>query len=136
MEALMLDCQDHEVCIESAMRDAEEICQEKGLRFTELRKEVLKLIWLSHIPAKAYDILEMLKGKTWSAKPPTVYRALDFLLENGLVHGLDSINAYIGRSHPRDHIGCYGITTALDPKGSHWKFSANAMRVDKRLDYD
>ena len=59
----MLDCQDHEVCIESAMRDAEEICQEKGLRFTELRKEVLKLIWLSHIPAKAYDILEMLKGK-------------------------------------------------------------------------
>ena len=50
---------------------------------------------------------QMLKGKTWSAKPPTVYRALDFLLENGLVHRLDSINAYIGRSHPRDHTGCY-----------------------------
>ena len=103
----MLDCQDHEVCIESAMRDAEEICQVKGLRFTELRKEVLKLIWLSHNPSKAYDILEMLKGKAWSAKPPTVYRALDFLLENGLVHKLDSINAYIGCSHPRDHNRCY-----------------------------
>ena len=103
----MLDCQDHEVCIESAMREAESICQEKGLRFTELRREVLRLIWLSHIPTKAYDILEKLKGKAWSAKPPTVYRALDFLLETGLVHKLDSINAYIGCSHPREHEGCY-----------------------------
>ena len=82
-------------------------CQEKGLRFTELRREVLRLIWLSHIPTKAYDILEKLKGKAWSAKPPTVYRALDFLLETGLVHKLDSINAYIGCSHPREHDGCY-----------------------------
>ena len=103
----MLDCQDHELCIERAMREAESICQEKGLRFTDLRREVLRLIWLSHVPAKAYDILENLKGKEWSAKPPTVYRALDFLLETGLVHKLDSINAYIGRSHPRDHNGCY-----------------------------
>ena len=103
----MLDCQNHEVCIESAMREAELICQEKGLRFTELRREVLRLIWLSHVPAKAYDILEKLKGKAWSAKPPTVYRALDFLQETGLVHKLDSINAYIGCSHPREHNGCY-----------------------------
>ena len=103
----MLDCQDHEICIERAMREAESICEEKGLRFTDLRREVFRLIWLSHVPAKAYDILEGLKGKEWSAKPPTVYRALDFLLETGLVHKLDSINAYIGRSHPRDHNGCY-----------------------------
>ena len=103
----MLDCQNHEVCIESAMREADLICQEKGLRFTELRREVLRLIWLSHVPAKAYDILDKLKGKAWSAKPPTVYRALDFLQETGLVHKLDSINAYIGCSHPREHDGCY-----------------------------
>lgn len=103
----MLDCQDHEACIEKAMREAELICQERGLRFTELRKEVLKLVWVSHVPAKAYDILENLKGKEWSAKPPTVYRALDFLVETGLVHKLDSINAYIGRSHPREKNACY-----------------------------
>ena len=103
----MLDCQDHEVCIEKAMREAELICQEKDLRFTELRREVLKLVWVSHVPVKAYDILENLKGKEWSAKPPTVYRALDFLLETGLVHKLDSINAYIGRSHPREKNACY-----------------------------
>ena len=103
----MLDCQDHEVCIERAMREAESICQEKGLRFTELRREVLKLVWASHVPVKAYDILENLKGKEWSAKPPTVYRALDFLLETGLVHKLDSINAYIGRSHPREKNASY-----------------------------
>ena len=103
----MLACEDHEVCIEKAMREAESICQEKGLRFTDLRREVLRLIWLSHVPAKAYDILEKLKGKEWSANPPTVYRALDFLLETGLVHKLDSINAYIGRSHPREENACY-----------------------------
>ena len=112
----MLDCQDHEVCIESAMREAESICQEKGLRFTELRREVLRLIWLSHIPTKAYDILEKLKGKAWSAKPPTVYRALDFLLETGLVHKLDSINAYIGCSHPREHAGCCLLYTSPSPR--------------------
>lgn len=103
----MLDCQDHEACIEKAMLEAELICQEKGLRFTELRREVLNLVWVSHVPAKAYDILENLKGKEWSAKPPTVYRALDFLVETGLVHKLDSINAYIGRSHPREKNACY-----------------------------
>ena len=47
----MLDCQDHEVCIESAMREAELICQEKGLRFTELRREVLRCQrHLGHMP--------------------------------------------------------------------------------------
>ena len=103
----MLHCEDHQVCIESAMHEAESICREKGLRFTELRREVLRLIWISHVPAKAYDILEKLKGKAWSAQPPTVYRALDFLLETGLVHKLDSINAYIGCSHPRKQNECY-----------------------------
>ena len=103
----MLHCKDHQVCIESAMHEAESICREKGLRFTELRREVLRLIWISHVPAKAYDILEKLKGKAWSAQPPTVYRALDFLLETGLVHKLDSINAYIGCSHPRKQNECY-----------------------------
>ena len=103
----MLHCEDHQVCIESAMHEAESICREKGLRFTELRREVLRLIWMSHVPAKAYDILEKLKGKAWSAQPPTVYRALDFLLETGLVHKLDSINAYIGCSHPRQQNECY-----------------------------
>ena len=103
----MLHCEDHQVCIESAMHEAESICREKGLRFTELRREVLRLIWISHVPAKAYEILEKLKGKAWSAQPPTVYRALDFLLETGLVHKLDSLNAYIGCSHPRKQNECY-----------------------------
>ncbi len=103
----MHECQDHKLCVDKAVRDAEMVCSENGLRLTDLRREVLKLIWVSHIPAKAYDILEMLKGKAWSAKPPTVYRALDFLLESGLVHKLDSISAYVGCSHPREHSNCF-----------------------------
>ncbi|MGI9392308.1 MAG: Fur family transcriptional regulator [Parvibaculales bacterium] len=89
------------------MHKAEMICQDKGLRFTELRRKILKMIWENHRPAKAYDILDKLKKGSYSAKPPTVYRTLDFLLEHGLVHKLASLNAYIGCSHPLKHNECY-----------------------------
>ena len=103
----MLDCQDHEVCIERRCAKLSRYVKKKVCVLRILEEKSLGLNLAKSFPAKAYDILENLKGKEWSAKPPTVYRALDFLLETGLVHKLDSINAYIGRSHPRDHNGCY-----------------------------
>ena len=83
------------------------ICHDKGLRFTELRRRVLEMIWENHAPTKAYDILDKLKEGEGSAKPPTVYRTLEFLLDNGLIHKLSSLNAYIGCSHPLKHNKCY-----------------------------
>ncbi|HXD37644.1 MAG TPA: transcriptional repressor, partial [Rhodanobacter sp.] len=56
--------------------------QARGLRLTPLRKEVLELIASEHKPIKAYDLLALLREKHGNAAPPTVYRALDFLLEN------------------------------------------------------
>lgn len=103
----MYACVDHESCIGDALQKADMICRDKGLRFTELRRKVLKMIWASHGPAKAYDVLDQLKGNDTSAKPPTVYRTLDFLLENGLIHKLNSLNAYVGCSHPLKHNECY-----------------------------
>lgn len=103
----MHNCLSHEKCIEEAVNTAESLCKDRGLRFTDLRRKVLEMVWESHGPAKAYDILDKLKGKSWSAKPPTVYRALDFLLQNGFVHKLSSINAFIGCSHPSKHSQCY-----------------------------
>lgn len=88
------------------MAKAEELCNKSGQRLTVLRRKVLELIWQSHRPAKAYDILDNI-GDVASAKPPTVYRALDFLLENGLIHKLNSLNAYVGCSHPKAHHECY-----------------------------
>ncbi len=72
-------------------------CVRRGVRLTPLRKRVLELVWQSHKPLGAYDILEVLSREDdRRAAPPTVYRGLDFLLENGLIHRLASLNAYIG----------------------------------------
>ncbi|MFT5521976.1 MAG: Fur family zinc uptake transcriptional regulator [Enterobacterales bacterium] len=91
---------DHSNCIENAIEIAEDLCEKNGLRFTKIRRRVLELIWNNHEAIKAYDILELLQKDDVSAKPPTAYRALDFLLEHGFIHRIESLNSYIGCPHP------------------------------------
>lgn len=92
---------DHTHCIASAMESAQAICAKNGARLTQLREQVLRLIWQSHKPLGAYVLMEMLaKESTRRVAPPTVYRALEFLLEQGLVHRINTLNAYIGCTHP------------------------------------
>lgn len=106
----MAHSHDHSVCIENAVEEAERICAERGSRFTELRKRILTMIWQGHKAVKAYDLLDQLATEGGSAKPPTVYRALDFLMDEGLVHKIQSLNAYIGCPHPgEDHISQFLI---------------------------
>ena len=101
---------DHDSCVSAAIATAERLCRERGLRFTELRRRVLTLVCDSHKPIGAYDILDKLGGEGKAAAPPTVYRALDFLIEAGLVHRLDSLNAFIGCPDPsRAHTGQFMI---------------------------
>jgi Fur family zinc uptake transcriptional regulator len=76
------------------------VCEMRGLRLTEIRGQVLALIAESAKPIKAYDLLDRLRDDRSNAAPPTVYRALDFLLENGFIHKLQSINAYVSCHHP------------------------------------
>lgn len=78
----------------------EKACAERGLRLTPLRAQALALIADETKPIKAYDLLSKMKTKKGSAAPPTVYRALDFLLEQGFIHRLASINAFVGCHHP------------------------------------
>lgn len=92
---------DHSHCVSSALAEADVICAKQGVRLTTLRKRVLELVWQSHKPLGAYDILGVLsEADGRRAAPPTVYRALDFLLENGLVHRIASLNAFIGCVRP------------------------------------
>jgi Fur family zinc uptake transcriptional regulator len=91
---------DHEVCIGAALERAGDLCARRGARLTTLRRRVLELIWQDHTAVKAYDLLGRLGTQPGSAKPPTVYRALDFLLAHGLVHRLESMNAYVGCPTP------------------------------------
>lgn len=90
----------HIDCQKSALETAKKHCQESGVRLTPLRERVLALIWQNHEPVKAYDILDQLKHEHSSSAPPTVYRALDFLQEEGLVHKIESLNAYVGCGDP------------------------------------
>ena len=92
---------DHDHCVSHALAEADSLCARQGVRLTALRKRVLELVWQSHRPLGAYDILAVLSEQDGRrAAPPTVYRALDFLLENGLVHRIASLNAFIGCNHP------------------------------------
>lgn len=73
---------------------AEQVCAAHGARLTDLRREVLELILSAEGPLTAYVLLDQLK-QTRSAAPPTIYRALDFLLEQGLIHKLERLNAFL-----------------------------------------
>ena len=79
---------------------ADTICRERGARLTEQRKAVLRLLCESDKPLSAYDLLDRMRVMIRNPAPPTVYRALDFLLEQGLVHKLESLHAFIGCTHP------------------------------------
>lgn len=93
---------DHEHCIATALAAAERECHRRGARLTELRRRVLALVWDSHCPIGAYALLDRLGHDGRAAAPPTVYRALDFLLDQGLIHRVPSRNGYIGCPRP-DH---------------------------------
>lgn len=91
----------HTLCVNDALTVAESLCEQRQVRLTPLRKQVLELIWQSHKPLGAYALIDMLaKKSTRQIAPPTVYRALDFLLEQHLIHKLETLNAFIGCTNP------------------------------------
>ncbi|WP_372964161.1 Fur family transcriptional regulator [Marinobacter sp.] len=93
----------HQACVSQALSEARSICRDQNARLTPIRERVLELIWQSHKPLGAYDILGMLGAEGHNAAPPTVYRALDFLLQYGLVHRISSLNAFIGCAHAGEY---------------------------------
>jgi len=105
-----VDEHDHSDCVEEALNQAERVCKQGGEQFTDLRRQVFELLWAGHKPVKAYDLLSELATKRSGVAPATVYRTLDFLQSQGLVHKLESLNAYLGCSHPGvDHQGHFLI---------------------------
>ncbi|OAN88561.1 Fur family transcriptional regulator [Marinobacter sp. EhC06] len=103
----------HDACVSQALTDARAICQRQNARLTPIRERVLELIWQSHKPLGAYDVLGELSTDGHNAAPPTVYRALDFLQQHGLVHRIASLNAFIGCTHAgENHTGMFLICRA------------------------
>lgn len=96
--------------LNSVLQQAEELCSQKGSRLTAQRRTVLEMVFASDKPLTAYEILDQLRETTKNPAPPTVYRALDFLLEQGLIHKLESQHAFIGCTHPEhQHTGQFLI---------------------------
>jgi Fur family zinc uptake transcriptional regulator len=92
---------------------ASAICESRGVRLTELRRQVLGLILSRDAPTGAYDLLDQLRSTRHGAAPPTVYRALEFLQEQGLVHKLERLSAFVGciaeEDHDHDHAAQFFI---------------------------
>ncbi|MFW1677389.1 Fur family transcriptional regulator [Pontibacter sp. JAM-7] len=90
----------HSTCRKQALAKAKQLCHERKLRMTPIRELVLDTIWQSHKPLGAYELLPTLSEAGFNSAPPTVYRALEFLQEQGLVHRIALLNAFIGCPHP------------------------------------
>lgn len=75
------------------------LCDRRSTRLTELRRTILGLVLQSNRPVGAYDLLERLRNHHKGSAPPTVYRALDFLREQGLIHKIESLAAFVGCVH-------------------------------------
>ena len=94
--------------LKASIHRVEEICKSNKLGFTEIRRQVFEIIVKNNKPIKAYEILDKISNiNNKPSHPPTVYRAIDFLIENGFVHKLNSINSFVGCFHPNAHKECY-----------------------------
>ncbi len=85
------------------LEHAAQLCERRGSKLTELRRLVLGLILDAEAPTGAYDLLERLRAHRGAAAPPTVYRALDFLLEQGFIHRIERLSAFVGCIDSHDH---------------------------------
>jgi Fur family zinc uptake transcriptional regulator len=129
---------DHDRCIREAVETAQQVCETKNIRLTPLRRRVLEIIWRQHDPIGAYEILAEIAKDRDKAAPPTVYRALEFLRTAGLVHRVDSLNAFLGCDRPQaPHAGqflvcgeCRKVTELDDPQ-----LTRNLARHARALGY-
>ncbi len=81
---------------------AEAVCTRSGARLTPLRRLVLELVISAGRPVGAYELLDRIRERGQKGAPPTVYRALEFLQQHGLVHRISMANAFVACSHPGD----------------------------------
>lgn len=94
--------------IDALLDRAASVCESRGARLTELRRAVLELILAAPGPTGAYDLLARLREKRGAAAPPTVYRALEFLQQQGLVHRIERLAAFVGCLDDHAHGQAHG----------------------------
>ncbi|RUO28217.1 zinc uptake transcriptional repressor Zur [Aliidiomarina sanyensis] len=120
---------------EQLIQRAEAMCERRGVRLTPTRKEVFALLSQHDGAIGAYDLLEQLKQEMPNAKPPTIYRALEFLQAQGFVHKVSSSNSYVlcshfEKQHPVQMLICShcGNVQEIHSKGVHEEFLQQAQK--------
>jgi Fur family transcriptional regulator, zinc uptake regulator len=93
---------DHGRCTADALTHAERVCERRGQKFTPMRRQVLEALLSTHKPLGAYEVIDELAKSMSRPAPITIYRALEFLIESGLVHRIESRNAYLACAHDHD----------------------------------
>lgn len=101
---------DHSNCEGGVLEHADQRARDAGLRLTPVRRKALEILLETHRALGAYEVLERLKAGGFGDQPPVAYRALDFLVENGLAHKVRRLNAYAACMHPQiDHAPVFMI---------------------------
>ncbi|MBC3767561.1 transcriptional repressor [Neptunicella marina] len=132
--------------VETQVHKARSYCEDKGARFTLLREKVYGLLLEREGAIGAYELLDKLKETENTAKPATVYRTLDFLLEFGLIHRIESSNAFVachhfGCSHPVQFLICdqcgdvveiqsAGLQQTLDKQANEHGFKVKSQTIE------
>jgi Fur family zinc uptake transcriptional regulator len=93
---------DHGRCTADGLGHAEQVLKARAQKFTPIRRQVLQALLSSHRALGAYEVIDALAKSMPRPAPITVYRALDFLMANGLVHRIESRNAYLACAHDHD----------------------------------
>jgi Fur family zinc uptake transcriptional regulator len=91
---------DHAHCAADVLGEADRIAAARGLRLTPVRRRVLEILLESHRAMGAYDVLDRLAAEGFGNQPPVAYRALDFLVAQGLAHRVARLNAFTACMHP------------------------------------
>lgn len=91
---------DHAHCTHDVLDRAEALARSQGARLTPVRRRVLEILLEEHRALGAYDVLNRLAAEGFGNQPPVAYRALDFLVEQGLAHRIRRLNAFAACMHP------------------------------------
>lgn len=98
--ALAFRRHDHRRCAATALAEAETLARACGLRLTPVRRRTLEILLEAHRAMGAYEVLDRLASEGFGRQPPVAYRALDYLVEHGLAHRVQRLNAYVACLHP------------------------------------
>lgn len=113
--ALAFAHHDHAHCAGDTLARAEAVAAERGARLTPVRRRVLEILLEAHRAMGAYEVLDRLAAEGFGNQPPVAYRALEFLVENGLAHRVRRLNAFAACMHPgQDHSPVFLICRSCD----------------------